>query len=89
MEIERQEEKWIVTLAEECTIADVEADTDQLRRLPDDIQGIEVHAQGVRECDTAYLQMLLSLKVTAEHRGTAFSLRSSEALDDLWKLYIS
>jgi anti-anti-sigma regulatory factor len=58
-----------LTLGPECTIAEVERDTDKLRFFPEGIKMIEIEAGAVREMDTAYLQALLSLKVTAGHRG--------------------
>ena len=86
--IETHNDILTITLAEECTISNVEADTDHLRNLPENIKQIDITGTNVRECDTAYLQMLLALKVTAEHQGTVFALQPSTVLDELWKLYL-
>ncbi|MBF0112395.1 MAG: hypothetical protein HQK74_06640, partial [Desulfamplus sp.] len=51
-------------------------------------QNINIFAQDVKECDTAYLQMLLSLKATAEHQGVLFKVKtSSDVIDEIWSLY--
>lgn len=88
MNIQTRKDALTITLAEECTIADVEADADQLRHLPDQIKQIHVLAEGVQECDTAYLQLLLALRVTAEQQGAAFTLHPSASLKELWELYL-
>jgi anti-anti-sigma regulatory factor len=65
----------ILTLPPECTIAKAEVDTDRIRAMiSGDIKQIEVHTEAVKEIDTAYLQMLLSLRITADRQGISFMI---------------
>jgi hypothetical protein len=78
MIIEKEENATIFVLASECTIADVEADTDKIRALINTRPGrIEVRAGSLEEIDTAYLQLLLSLASTAEHWDIPFSVSNT------------
>jgi len=70
----------ILTLPPECTIAKSEADTDRIRAMiSGDIKQIELRTEAVKEMDTAYLQMLLSLKTTAERKGIPFPVSGVSA----------
>ncbi len=88
MELEMNDGVWRIVLAEECVISDVEADTDRLRVFPEAITHIEVRAEAVKECDTAYLQMLLALRASAVQHGAAFSIYPSAVLAETGALYI-
>lgn len=77
-----------IALSPECTIADVEAHADRLRLLIVDVSSVQLHADALEELDTAYLQLLLSLKATMDDMGVPFSLRGlSRVLDDALDLY--
>jgi len=68
--IRNEEGRLILTLPPECTIVKAEADTDRIRSLiSGDIKQIELHTEAVKEIDTAYIQMLLSLRITADRQG--------------------
>ncbi len=70
MNIRTEKQTAYIVLDAECTIIKTEADTEKLKRLSyDDIKHIELHIEAVREMDTAYFQMLLSLTATAEQRA--------------------
>jgi len=74
MRIETEEGRLTVRLPAECTISEAEAAADLLRKLPPDLCAISVDANRLEEIDTAYLQVLLSLKAHAVCRGIAFSV---------------
>ena len=79
-----------VVLIGECTIAEVEADTDKLRSrfAQSRIDGIEVSVKGLKELDTAYFQLILSLKANAHDLGVPFSLSDeSDVLREVAELY--
>ncbi len=83
MKIRDEQGVLVVILDSECTIAKAEAHTHQLRSLISDKTGrIEVRAGAAEEMDTAYFQMLLSLKATADTRKIPFEMpeASSEIL---------
>ncbi|QTA88059.1 STAS domain-containing protein [Desulfonema magnum] len=64
-----------IILPPDCTIPRAESDTDKIRPLvSDDIRKIEVQAKSVEEMDTAYIQILLSLKTTADHMKIPFRI---------------
>lgn len=74
-----------VTLNSECTIANAEAHTRQIRSLvSDETAQIEVRANAVEEMDTAYFQMILSLKATADTRKIPFEM--TEASSEILRL---
>jgi ABC-type transporter Mla MlaB component len=68
-------------LSEESTIACVEADT---RLLGEKLRSLE----NLREMDTAYFQLLVSLSLTAKRKGIEFLIsRPSEKFRELAALY--
>ena len=89
MIVEKNDDATILVLSAECTIADVEADTDKIRSLINTRPGrIEVQASAMEEVDTAYLQLLLSVALTADHWNIPFSVSNSpEALRKACALY--
>jgi ABC-type transporter Mla MlaB component len=89
MIIEKNDGATILVLAAECSITDVEADTDKVRSLMNTRPGrIEVQAGSLEEIDTAYLQLLLSLAYTAEHWDIPFSVSNApDALRKACALY--
>ena len=89
MIIEKNDDAAVLVLPAECTIADVEADTDKIRALINTRPGrIEVQAGTLEEIDTAYLQLLLSVALTAEHWDIPFSVSNTpEALRKACALY--
>ncbi len=76
MKIQKKHKSVQVALNSDCTIIDAEADADKLRSLCDDMTACAIDASEVTEIDTAYLQLLLSLKTTAEAANIAFELRN-------------
>jgi ABC-type transporter Mla MlaB component len=57
-------------LDSECVISKTQADTEKLRSLfSGKIGKIELDLHSVREMDTAYFQLLLSLKATADQHN--------------------
>lgn len=77
-----------ITLPSECTIADVEAHADKLRSQISGVRRVELNAKALEEIDTAYLQLLLSLRSTLDERDIDFSLADlSDVLDEALKLY--
>jgi len=88
MKVERDGGAWIVVLPAECTIAEVEADADKVRLFPEGVERIEVRGGEVEEVDTAYFQLLLSIRATARQRGIPFRLsEEAEALRRMGELY--
>ncbi len=87
--IEKSEDGTLkITLLSECTIADVEAHADRLRSQIGGVERVELNAQALEEIDTAYLQLLLSLKATMDEMDARFSLAGlSSVLDEALKLY--
>lgn len=78
----------ILTLPSDCTIARVEAETEKIRLQLESADRIELNAEAVEQIDTAYLQVLLSLKKTAEARGIVFSVSGmSDAILRACELY--
>lgn len=78
----------IVVLPVEGTITEAEAATDEIRSRLDGAVRIEVQAEALRMIDTAYLQMVLSLKRTADEWGVPFSVSGiSDALRAACELY--
>jgi ABC-type transporter Mla MlaB component len=75
MIIEQQDGRVIVTLPPVCTIAEVETGADRIRRLSEVLTTLEIRADAVQEMDTAYLQLLLALKATAEQRAGVLTLQ--------------
>jgi len=62
-------------LPEESTIVSVEADTGLLKKKLANIEGvsrIEVDGASVEEMDTSYLQLMVSLSLTARMKGIEF-----------------
>jgi ABC-type transporter Mla MlaB component len=87
----KQNDTISIRLNAACTIVDVESDTEKLKSLPDTIKKYSIDASDVQELDTAYLQMLLSLKATADFQTAAFEIKkTSEAfLETLYAYGIS
>ncbi len=80
MNIRNEDGRLILTLPPECTIVKAEADTDRIRAvISEDIKQIELDTDAVKEMDTAYLQILLSLKTTAERKGIPFLVSGGSA----------
>lgn len=62
-----------IELSSECTILYVEADTEKISSLvSDDLKQIDILAREVEDMDTAYLQMLLSLRAFADREKIVF-----------------
>ncbi len=80
-----------MSLSEESTIVCVEADTRLLREKltkHKNVRRVEVDGARVEEMDTAYLQLLVSLSLTAEMKGIEFLVsRPSERFRELAVLY--
>ncbi|MEM5787627.1 MAG: hypothetical protein AAGU11_09930 [Syntrophobacteraceae bacterium] len=75
MTIEMNQNSALLILSAECTIVDVEKDTDRLKSLIKTHPAIiEMKAEAVKEIDTAYLQLLISLAITSDLLGIQFSV---------------
>ncbi len=89
MNIKNKNKKLIITLASESVISDAEADLQKLiKAFTGDIKKIELHAKSVEVIDTAYFQILLSLKNTAEKRQIPFAVSDiSPEIQEVCELY--
>jgi anti-anti-sigma regulatory factor len=87
--IQKSEDRTLrITLPSECTIADVEAHTDRLRSQIGGVERIELNAEALEEIDTAYLQLLLSMKATLDEMDVHFCLSGlCTVLDEALRLY--
>ena len=77
MIIEKKDNTLIITLDEDCTIINVEADYDKIRGCALETDGIEVIAVQVQEMDTAYFQLLLSIRATAVKNNISFRISNT------------
>ncbi len=88
MNIQKNGRTWTIELASECTIVDVEADSDRLRDLPDYLRKINLKAGRLEEIDTAYFQLLLALKSGARQQGVKLQMHDApEVLQQIEMLY--
>jgi len=88
MKLKKNKTRMIITLERECTIAEVEADTEKLQPLLNGIKNIEVNARDVEEMDTAYFQLLLSLMISSNESGAKFLISEmSETVRGIFNLY--
>jgi len=89
MNIKNKNKKLIITLASESVISDAEADLQKLiKALTGDIKKIELQAKSANVIDTAYFQILLSLKNTAEQKQIPFAVSDiSPAIQEVCELY--
>lgn len=88
MKTRAQKGKWTITLQPECAIADVGNDLGKLRRIPKSVNMMEIDADNAEEMDTAYFQMLLSLRASAAERDIALKLKNrTPLLDEISDLY--
>ncbi len=77
-----------IELPPSCTIIDVEAHTDLIRSLPNEIDRIHLRIDDVTEMDTAYLQCIYALKKETENRDiTLCTTGKSKVVDHACKLY--
>ncbi len=90
MNVRTENSILLIDLPSECTIVKTEADIKTLRSClaSEELKKIELNAEAVEEIDTAYFQMLLSLKATAEHQGIPFSISGmSQEIRKIEELY--
>ncbi len=88
MKLKKNKNRVTVTLERECTIAEVEADTEKLQPLLKAVKNIEVNARDVEEMDTAYFQLLLSLMISSKESGGKFSISEMpETVREIFNLY--
>jgi anti-anti-sigma regulatory factor len=71
----------------ECTIVETEATADRLRQLSKNLTKIVVRAEKTEEIDTAYFQILVSLKRFADHQHIPCTMVLSPAVNDICLLY--
>jgi len=79
-----------IDLPSECTIVKTEEHTETLRSFfaSEKLKKVELNAEAVEEIDTAYFQMLLSLKATAAHEGIPFLISGmSHEIQKVEELY--
>lgn len=70
----------MIELPQECTIVKAGTDRDKIGNfISEDIEAIELQIESVKGMDTAYLQLLLSLKITAEQKGIPFLITGCSA----------
>jgi anti-anti-sigma regulatory factor len=76
MNITKENGTLFIDLPSECTIVKTEEHIKMLRSffMPAELKKVELNAEAVEEIDTAYFQMLLSLKATAEHHKIPLSV---------------
>ena len=79
MTTHKQGETATITFQSHCSIVDVEADSDQLKVLTKEVKKIIVNASNITEIDMAYLQLILSLKSTANANDIMFEIQSKSA----------
>ena len=88
MKLSSDDKTLTVTLGEDCTIIDVEADTDIIRAIPDNINKILLNIDALKELDTAYLQCIYSLAKEAQERNiTIQTTGKSKIFDNVCRLY--
>ncbi len=89
MTVRRRTGRLSITLHGESTIMNVEDATGKIKKaLNGKTKGISLNIKNIRETDTSYLQMLISLKKTASHRSIPFEVRGeSEAFSRICRLY--
>jgi len=88
MKIDTENGRLTITLPSVCTIAETEADADKLRTFFKDPEEIILHAETVEEMDTAYFQLLMSLKTKAYHKSVPFSIQGMPpAVREIISLY--
>lgn len=77
-----------IILDSECTIAEIQEDFDKIKNLPETTEKIELVVDKLEEIDTAYFQMLLSLKAWAKQNKGSFSVSGTAApIEEISKLY--
>lgn len=88
MKLSSDDKTLTVTLGEECTIIDVEAHTDLIRAIPDNINKILLNIDALKELDTAYLQCIYSLAKEAQERNISINTTGkSKIFDNVCRLY--
>jgi len=89
MNIKNRNKKLIITLASESVISDAEADLQKLiKAFTGDIKKIEINTKATDVIDTAYFQILLSLKNTAEQKQIPFAVSDiSPEMQEVCELY--
>ncbi|MDM8514826.1 STAS domain-containing protein [Desulfobacterales bacterium HSG16] len=89
MKADTKEKILSIELSSECTIVCAEADTEKISSLvSNDLEQIDILARGVEDMDTAYLQMLLSLRAFADREKISFHVSEiSPQAQKLCELY--
>ncbi|MBN2010491.1 STAS domain-containing protein [candidate division KSB1 bacterium] len=88
MVVRKRGDQATIILNSDCTIVDAESDADTLRSLSGNFKKYTVDAGDVAEIDTAYLQILLSLKATAEHNNVTLDfVKMSDAFRETLAVY--
>jgi len=77
-----------IVLDSECTIAEVKNDFYKIKEMPQLPGNIEIAVDKLEDIDTAYFQMLLSLKAWAGQKEIPFKISGKSAgLDEISRLY--
>ncbi|MBF0545292.1 MAG: STAS domain-containing protein [Candidatus Riflebacteria bacterium] len=91
MNIERNDETLFFILPTETGIANVEPDMDRVRQAFSNTDGLKtviMNVDNVKEMDTAYFQLILSLYNTVDELGLEFHLNGeSQAFLELLHSY--
>lgn len=82
MKLSSDDKTLTITLGEECSIIDVEADTDLLRAVPDNIKKIFLNIDALKEMDTAYIQCIYSLVKEAQERNISINTTGKNKIFD-------
>ena len=77
-----------IVLDSECTIAETEDDFEKLKNIDELPKKIELITDKIQEIDTAYFQMLLSIKAWAEQNKIPFTIsETSTSIEEISELY--
>jgi hypothetical protein len=72
----------------ECGIAEAVGDYEIIKNIPGELKEIRLISDQIKEMDTGYFQLLLSVKSMAAEKNIAFTVSGkSRALDEVCRLY--
>ena len=78
----------VVDLESNCTIVEVEEDTDKFLSVAESLVSMEVRTSAVQEMDTAYFQLILALQTLCRQNEIPFSISDkNEAIGEICTLY--
>lgn len=86
MTIKKKKDAVNVTFPEYCDLAHIEKDRDRVRKM-DKADTIEVSLGKVKEFDTSYLQMLISMHTTFSEKNMIVTRNLTEESKEIFSLY--